>query len=83
MTIKKVPLTKRVFLALFALTGLFLGKVNAQPLEDINFQPGTDSVIATITLSDPVHYLRHFPAQKGTTLEIFFDKLPFKTSEEV
>lgn len=83
MTIKKVPLTKRVFLALFALTSLFLGKVIAQPLEDITFQSGTDRIIATITLSDPVHYLRHFPAQKGTTLEIFFDKLPLQSSGEV
>lgn len=82
MTIKKVPLAKWVFLAFFALTSPFLGKVNAQPLEDINFQPGTDSVIATITLSDPVHYLRHFPAQKGVTLEIFFEKLLPSSGEE-
>jgi len=83
VTIKKVPLTKRVFLALFAMTSLFMGKVIAQPLEDITFQSGANRIIATITLSDPVHYLRHFPAQKGTTLEIFFDKLPLQSSGEV
>lgn len=83
MTNKKVPLTNRVMGALIVLTCLIFGKVEAQPLEDINLQPAADRVIATITLSDPVHYLRHFPAQKGTTLEIFFDKLPLQSSGEV
>ena len=82
MIIKKVPQTKRVFLALLAFSWCFSGYVIAQPLEDINLQPETDRVVATIRLSGPVHNVRYFPAKKGTTLEILLEKLPEGSTNE-
>lgn len=76
MMIKKIPKIERVFSAFIAFSWLISGYVLAQPLEDINFQTETDRVVATIVLSTPVHNVRYFPVNRGTTLEILLDKLP-------
>src|SRR5512139_1310036 len=45
------------------------------PLEDISLEYKQDGIVATINLSGPVQYLRHFPAHSGKTLQIYYDRI--------
>ena len=52
------------------------------PLEGVDLEYEKEGIVATITLSGPVHYLRHFPAHKGKTLQIYYDRVQAATSTE-
>lgn len=56
--------------------------VNAQPLDDVALEYQDQGVVATIRLTGPVQYLRHFPDSHGKTLEIFYDRVQGATSTE-
>ncbi len=52
------------------------GNVPTQVVDDIIFDKAPDGkIIATITLSGPVQYLRHIPDNNGQHLDIFFKQL--------
>lgn len=57
-------------------------EASAQPLEDVSLRYGEDGIVATITLSGPVRYLRHNPLNHGKTLEIYYDRLPDSSGVE-
>ncbi len=68
---------------LFALCVVMCGGVvNAQPLDDIGLEFREKGVVATISLTGPVHYLRHNPESHGKTLEIFYDRVEGAASTE-
>ncbi|MEK7811623.1 MAG: tetratricopeptide repeat protein [Pseudomonadota bacterium] len=68
---------------LFALcTVVCGGVVNAQPLDDVSLEFQEKGVVATILLTGPVQYQRHFPESHGKTLEIFYDRVQGATSTE-
>ena len=46
----------------------------ALPLDDVGLEYKTDGIVATIRMTSPVQYLRHFPQNSGNTLEIFYDR---------
>lgn len=54
----------------------------AQPLDDVALEYRDQGVVATIRLTGPVQYLRHFPDSHGKTLEIFYDRVQGATSAE-
>ena len=54
----------------------------AQPLEEVGLEFQKEGIVATIHLSGPVHYLRHFPEKRGRTLEIYYDRIQDATSTE-
>lgn len=56
---------------------------NAQPLEDVSLEYQSQGIVATIRLSGPVHYLRHFPESRGKTLEIYYERVLDATNNEV
>lgn len=47
--------------------------VVAQPLDDVTLEYQSEGIVATIRMTSPVQYLRHFPEKSGNTLEIFYD----------
>jgi hypothetical protein len=49
------------------------GTALAQPLEDVSLAFQNNGVVATIQMTGPVQYLRHFPSSHGKTLEIYYD----------
>ncbi|MBU0622710.1 MAG: hypothetical protein KJ795_12800 [Gammaproteobacteria bacterium] len=55
---------------------------NAQPLDDIGLQFTGDGAVATIKLTGPVQYQRHFPENKGKFLEIYYDRAPGAAKDE-
>src|SRR5512135_2912803 len=55
----------------------------AQPLDDVTLEYRTDGIVATINMTTPVQYLRHFPERNGKTLEIFYDRVQGETTDEV
>lgn len=57
--------------------------VVAQPLDDVGLEYQNQGVIATISLTGPVQYLRHFPESHGKTLEIYYDRVLGATNNEV
>lgn len=72
--------------------GLMLGAVallaatctaNALPLDDVQLEYRTDGIVATVRMTSPVKYTRHFPESSGNTLEIFYDRTPAVKAEEV
>ena len=68
---------------LFALCAVMCaGVVNAQPLDDVSLEFQSQGVVATIRLTGPVQYLRHFPESHGKTLEIYYDRVKDATSNE-
>ncbi|MFA5370544.1 MAG: tetratricopeptide repeat protein [Sideroxydans sp.] len=67
---------KRVFLALLLPVGLHAGIVLAQPLDEVRVEYQSTGIIATIHMTAPVRYLRHFPSSGGTTLEIYYERVP-------
>lgn len=67
----------------FALCALLCaGVINAQPLDDVSLEYQDQGIVATIRLTGPVQYLRHFPDSHGKTLEIFYDRVQGATSTE-
>ena len=54
----------------------------AQPLEEVTLEFQNQGVVATIQLTGPVQYLRHFPESHGNTLEIYYDRIKDATSTE-
>ncbi|MDO8988218.1 MAG: hypothetical protein Q7U91_01145 [Sideroxyarcus sp.] len=56
---------------------------SAQPLDDVTLEYQSQGVVATIRLTGPVQYLRHFPESHGKTLEINYDRVAGATSAEI
>lgn len=80
MTINwKVEMT-RYFFALCAV--LCAGVANSQPLDDVSLEYQSQGVVATIHLTGPVQYLRHFPESHGNTLDIYYTRVAGATSTE-
>jgi hypothetical protein len=65
---------------------IFLAAVStpaiAQPVDDVRLEYQATGIVATIRLTAPVQYLRHFPKSHGKVLEIFYDKISSTTTEE-
>lgn len=55
----------------------------ALPLDDVGLEYKTDGIVATIRMTSPVQYLRHFPTKNGNTLEIFYDRGQGVSADEV
>ncbi len=67
----------------FALCAVMCGGVaNAQPLDDVGLEFQNQGVVATIRLTGPVQYLRHFPESHGKTLEIYYERVKDATGAE-
>lgn len=75
-------MVKRCLLALAWCAGLNTGVISAQPLDDVTLEYQTDGIVATISMTAPVRYLRHFPAGGGKTLEIFYERVQGATADE-
>jgi tetratricopeptide (TPR) repeat protein len=54
----------------------------AQPLDDVSLEYESQGIVATIHLTGPVQYLRHFPESHGKTLEIYYDRVKDVTNNE-
>jgi len=74
---------KRYFLALVALAGMNAGVALAQPLDEVTLEYQSTGIVATIHMTAPVRYLRHFPLNGGATLEIFYERVPGVVVDEV
>jgi len=73
---------KRCLWALTLLWGVNSGIASAQPLDDVTLEYQTDGIVATIRMTAPVRYLRHFPVNGGRTLEIFYERVQGATVDE-
>jgi len=72
-----------LFLAVFlSFTGIYSTTAQAAPLEEITLQPQEETVVATIRLSGPVRYQRHFPAKHSKYLEIYYDRVNSNSTAE-
>ncbi len=80
MTTKWKAGMKRYLFALWAV--MCVGVVHAQPLDDVSLEYQSGGIVATIRLTGPVQYLRHFPENHGKTLEIYYDRVQGATSSE-
>jgi len=69
-----MSLIKRLWV-LCALCVAGIGSALAQPLEDVTLEYQSGGIVATIHLSAPVRYLRHFSAGNGQTMEIFYERV--------
>ena len=74
---------KRLSLALALLAGLASGVALAQPLDEVSLEYQSTGIVATIHMTAPVRYLRHFPLNGGATLEIFYERVPGVAVDEV
>ena len=74
---------KRLSLALALLAGLASGVALAQPLDEVSLEYQSTGIVATIHMTAPVRYLRHFPLNGGATLEIFYERVPGVVVDEV
>jgi tetratricopeptide (TPR) repeat protein len=63
---------RRCLLSLMVLAGC-CGVAFAQPLDDVTLEYQSEGIVATIRMTSPVQYQRHFPETSGNTLEIFYD----------
>lgn len=54
----------------------------AQPLDDVRLEFQDNGIVATINLTGPVQYLRHFPESHGKTLEIYYGRVQGATADE-
>ncbi len=68
--------------AIVLCAAMFGSVANAQPLDDVSLEYENQGIVATIHLTGPVHYLRHFPESHGNTLEIYYDRLQDPTNAE-
>jgi len=82
MTHLKAALNQRGYFFLLALLSMLFGTATAQPLEDVTLRYSEKGVVARITMTSPVQYLRHNPAKRGRTLEIYYDRAPGATLDE-
>ncbi|MDX8386570.1 MAG: tetratricopeptide repeat protein [Gallionella sp.] len=82
MTNLEAALVQRGCFFLLALLGTLLGTATAQPLEDVTLRYGEKGIVATIAMTSPIQYLRHYPAKRGRTLEIFYVRAPGATADE-
>lgn len=64
------------------LMAALLNNADAQPLDDVSLVMQEKGVVATVKLTGPVHYLRHFPESHGKTLEIYYDRVQDATAAE-
>lgn len=55
----------------------------ALPLDDVGLEYKTDGIVATIRMTSPVQYQRHFPQNSGNTLEIFYERGQGAPADEV
>lgn len=81
----RTPLKSRMIRFLSALSAVpwaSLGDALAQPLEDVSLEYQDRGIVATIRMSGPVQYLRHYPESHGKTLEIYYDRVLDATSTE-
>lgn len=72
----------RCLWAMGAVIALSASGVYAQPLDEVTLEYQTDGIVATIHMTAPVRYLRHFPVSGGKTLEIFYERVAGATIEE-
>lgn len=63
-------------------TCLFFENAMAQPLDDVSLEFQSQGIVATIRLTGPVQYLRHFPESHGKTLEIYYGRVQDVSSTE-
>lgn len=80
MTINGKAGLKRYLFAFYAM--LCGGVAVAQPLDDVSLEYQSQGVVATIHLTGPVQYLRHFPESHGNTLDIYYARVAGATSTE-
>lgn len=80
MTINLNARLKRYCFALCAV--MCNGLADAQPLDDVSLEYQSQGIVATIHLTGPVQYLRHFPESHGNTLEIYYERLQDPTNAE-
>lgn len=73
---------KLLITLLLLLAGMCCGAAIAQPLDDVSLEFQNQGIVATIRLTGPVQYLRHFPESHGKTLEIYYDRVQGATSTE-
>jgi hypothetical protein len=78
---KRLNRLRKLLLSITSLLA-FPVAVHAQPLEDVSLEYQSRGVVATIQLSGPIQYLRHFPESHGKTLEIFYDRVKDASSSE-
>ncbi|NOU01385.1 MAG: hypothetical protein HOO95_07420 [Gallionella sp.] len=64
------------------LTLVIFSHAHAQPLDDVRLEYQATGIVATIRLTAPIQYLRHFPASHGKTVEIFYERLPSTAIDE-
>ena len=74
---------KRLLFLLCLLVGMNGGTALAQPLDEVTLEYQSTGIVATIQMTAPVRYLRHFPLNGGTTLEIFYERVPGVAVDEV
>jgi len=83
MAIKRITFLKS-YLCFFGL--LLLPVISnhavAQPLDNVSLEYQATGIVATIRLTAPVQYLRHFPERHGKVLEIFYSRVSGATSDE-
>lgn len=82
MSIHQASGVKRFLLALSIVAGACCGVATAQPLDDVGLEYQDQGIVATIRLTGPVQYLRHFPESHGKTLEIYYDRVQGAASAE-
>ncbi len=88
MTNKLIPRLYQIVCGLLALSA-FAHSASAQPMDEVSLEHlksleyQNQRIVATIRLTGPVHYLRHFPTSHGKTLEIFYDRVLDATNTEI
>ena len=83
MAIKRITFLRSLLIFFGLLLQLSISKhVVAQPLDDVSLEYQATGIVATIRLTTPVQYLRHFPESHGKVLEIFYKHVPGATSDE-
>jgi len=82
MSIYQTSRVRRILLALSMVAGACSGVAVAQPLDDVSLEYQNQGIVATIRLTGPVQYLRHFPESHGKTLEIYYDRVQGAASTE-
>lgn len=82
MPIYQASGVRRFLLALSIVAGTCWGVAIAQPLDEVGLEYQDQGIVATIRLTGPVQYLRHFPESHGKTLEIYYDRVQGAASAE-
>lgn len=75
MLVKKTLKKVEALLLSLALSGI-AGLASAQMLDEVSLSEQNDNVVVTVRLTTAIHYVRHFPATQGRTLDIYYDILP-------